>query len=408
MDILPLELVEIIFSHINAKPDILSSRQVSKKWKCYAERFVRTINPSLNEFRPVNSMSESLTELRLRLFHSGIGKYKRFSSQVFHILPHLKSINTDSEIVDLPLVLDDFFEILDIVEQTRSESLDIYLVKYPDIMSSEQYHNEIDHLRTREQVHSIAKLFFVSCFEFLRRYCGSHGNLSFSARCDVPYSSYYPNLERITFRYLQGTLIISGIDVPSNGKSHMRHFRDGNFMTDQLKSISQHIKALSTWFLRFERPWSFNLFPYLSTINVYCQTFDMKVFSILAESPTIDSLIHTYRDNVPDRYIETDNISYSISHHINKLGPVCLKPTNLVLPFAPTCLGVIFEKFPNIRAIGLINNSRRFSHNEIFSGIEKIYHHGIRYLRIYTKEILHDLPLYSDLRIEHYMMTERW
>ena len=352
MNTLPPELIEIVFSHINVKQDILSTRSVSKGWKRYVERFVHTITPTLwktNWSDNRGHVSENIYKGSRCALSRGMGEYQRFYPKIFRMLPQLKSIDCNS-VTDLPLIVEDIQEIPLLASQTFSESLDVYLIKYPEEIETSQYSNESVKLRTRSHIHNIAREFFTACFQFLRYY-RNHDRLSFSVRCDIPYSATYPCIERITLRYLQGTIIISGIDVVNGEFAHMKHFRDSDFMVKQLKSIAPYVKGLSTWFLRFDPLWLHDFFPTfsnLTTIRCYRQTFDSKLFSILVESPSIDTLIHTYRKNSTNNFEDVVSIALKILTHTRGMSHSlpCMKPVSLILPFYQSSLKLMMEKFP--------------------------------------------------------------
>lgn len=430
MDTLPPELIEIVFSHITMKQDILSSRYVSKGWKCYVERFVHVITATLwkgdwtTDRVPISkNIYKGYKGDRSALFR-GMGEYQRFMPKIFQVLPQLKS--TDCEGVnDLPLILEDIQEIPPLARHTIAESLDVYLIKYPeDIEASPCYDYERVKLQTRSHIHNIAREFFTACFQFLQHY-RHHDRLSFSARCDIPYSKDYPCIERITFRWLRGTIIISGIDVVNGEFAHMKHFRDSDFMVERLRSIASHVEGLSTWFLRFDPLWGPNLFPHLTTIRVYRQTFDTKIFSILAESPTIYTLIHTYRTNSTNNFGDTLSIGLNILRYTREMPPSspCMKPVNLILPFYQSSLELMMERFPNTQSIGILNleesirvypnngytySDKSLSSEHISSVIDSVRAHGIKHLRIYSRVKLNQLPVYTDLHIEPYIQTSRY
>lgn len=420
MNTLPSELIEIIFSKIVLKPDILCVRGICKKWKCYVERFVREIISTSRKLIPTDRLYGNIHR---DLLTNGMGEYLRFRPEIFQVLPRLRSIlevkraETSTEYIrnDIPLIIDDFTKIPMLAEQTSAEGLDVYLVVYPAHMNDEKYYYGAEgHQNKVERVHHIARGFFIACFEFLRRYPRSHDALTFSARCDIPHPRS-PCIERVTLRYLRGTMIISGIEVVYEENPIMRIFRDSPFIINELTSIAPHVKGLSTWFLRFAPLWSSDLFPYLTTLQVYRQTYCPKVFSILARCPTIHTLIHTYRRN--HQYDEANSLGSQICYHSPELIELfpCLKPVHLILPFHDLSLDLILEKFPNVQSIGLLNRFRwgdglrnPMSREEILFNIEKIRSHNIQKLRVYTPTPVTELPVFSDLHVEMYPLFDNY
>lgn len=449
MDEFPPEIMANIFTHIITKEDILSARCVCHQWESYVEEFVRELIPTVSIFVPDKTASllksDTVKGERDVFLHRGMGKFRRFHPTIFQVLPQLRSmiefrqgILGEFKRYDIPLMIDNISEIPDIADQTCSESLDVYLVKYPDNMESHRYYDDI------------AREFFTACFEFIRRYRGNHTILSFSARCDVPYSTQCSVIQRITFRFLQGVIIISGIEVPNGEHAHLQHFQDSAFMMEQLKSIAPYVKGLSTWFLRFDTLWTSNIipvpsmptfpvsgtrvqtqgagseapgldlvpfmptFPHLTTIRCYRQDFDMKVFSILVEFPSIDTLIHTYREN--PSYKETRSLGWNIHNYnfdLTALSP-CSKPVHLILPFFTPSLEIILKKFSNIKSIGFLNNEIRngicspsytFSQGMILMIIDQLRSHDIQKIRIYTSVLILGLPSFPHLDIEIYVLS---
>lgn len=439
MDVLPSDVIGLIFEYICVKQDILSCRSVSQKWKHYTERFVETITPTRNIYIPSTITGlcniEHVNELRRMYYARDIGNFRRFSPKIFQLLPQLKfiaPIGDDKHAI--PLVVDSIQEIPLLTEQTTSESLDVYLVKcVPDMLA--HYNNDDDDdqgtfTNICQQIHTVAKELFVACFQFISKY-RKQRNLSFSVTCNIPYLGYRPDYERITFHYLRGVIIISGIDAYCGGTSIMKDFRDGDFMMSQLISIAPYVTGLSTWFLRFDSVWENNFLvnlPNLTTIRVYRQTFDTKIFSILTESSTIDTLIHTYRESLSKKFGDTrsiGNMIYMYTQLRMVISVPCLKSVNLILPFYSSSLRKMLELFPNTRSVGLLNvEEPEIDYSEyhsdyiyrsfdlplpiedILSVINSVRSRGIKHLRIYTKNKLDELPAYSDLSIEVYMMID--
>lgn len=438
MDPLPHDVIGLIFDRINVKDDIRACRLVSKKWKCYTERFVHTIVPTLTGYAyyTEEALSEDRAKEELRVRLAGeIGKYRRFTPKIFRLLPQLKSVvNINSqETSAVPLIVDDFQDIPLLAEQTTSPLLDVYLVKYSRTMegASSLYSYLEPHIQV--DIHNFAKELFAACFQFIRRYhshsdsrSSGHSELTFSVQCNIPYSTVQGLCEKITFHYLQGVIVISGIDAVNGEFPFMKRFRETDFMIEQLRTVAPYVTGLSTWFFRFESLWDNLLTPSnflanLTTIRVYRQTFNPRIFSILRESPPVHTLINTYRKGFIDEFWDAINIGVAILKYTRRITEFVpsVKPVNILLPLFRSSLQVMMRMFPNIQSVGILDIAEASSNGGIYFHtsnlsldgmleiIEEVRSHKIKQARIYTNRELPALPMYSDLQIEPHIMRDR-
>lgn len=112
---------------------------------------------------------------------------------------------------------------------------------------------------------------------------------------------------------------------------------------------------MSTWFLRFPTLRSRlqqQLFPKLTTLRVYAQTYTNEVFYLLYAIPALHTLTAESLTSLPDgRMLErlASNLHVDNCRHCRPT----LKPVHLFLPWRLSDAERLSALFPNLRGIGI-------------------------------------------------------